>query len=142
VIALLTAWGMQHESSVYHRKKAPLEAIAGRITVVHTEATVFLETQADSSWDVVYFDPMFQTANPRSSAINSYRSLACHALFTAAVLTEALRVCAKRVVLKERWFSPLFAQLGADQKVKARYGPVAYGVWEKGKADDGEANLG
>ena len=142
VIALLTAWGLRHEAVAYHRKKAPLGTIAGRIRVIPAEALAFLEAQADGSWDVICFDPMFRTANPRSSAINSYRSLACHAPFTAAVLSEALRVCVKRVVLKERWFSPLFAQLGADKKVKARYGPVAYGIWEKGKAFDGEASLG
>ena len=139
VIALLTEWGLANEAPDYNRKKAPLETIARRIQVLAGEASGFLKTQPDNRWDVVYFDPMFQVAQQKSSGINSIRPLACYKPFIEGTLAEALRVCSKRVVLKERWFSPLFQQLGADRMIKTKYGPVAYGVWDKGAGEEGAA---
>ena len=133
MIAMIASWGLKNEAYTYHSGRRPVGPAASRIQVLEDEALHFLQTQADGSWDVVYFDPMFQSANPRSSAINSIRPLACYAPFGAEALEESLRVCAKRVVLKERWFSPLFADLGATKTVKTRNSPVAFGVWEKGK---------
>ena len=130
IIALLTGWGFAHETSGYDTRKTPFSVLAQRISVLHREALVFLETQPSGSWDVVYIDPMFRAANLRSSNMNALRALACHTPFSAALLMEAQRVCAKRVVLKERWFSPLFARYGAVREVRSKYGPVAYGIWE------------
>ncbi|MCL1848477.1 MAG: class I SAM-dependent methyltransferase [Clostridiales bacterium] len=131
IIALLTEWGLAHEAPGYDSRKRPIGALPGRIQVRNEEALAYLQAQPDCSWDVVYFDPMFRAANPRSSGINSLRPLADHSPFTQETLAEALRVCRKRVVLKERWFSPLFQQLGADHVVRSKYGPVVYGVWER-----------
>jgi len=131
IIALLTEWGLKHEASQYDSRKKPIAALAERIAVQAIEAVAYLKTQPDNSWDVVYFDPMFRAANMRSSGINSIRPLADHDPVGALALDEAFRVCKKRVLLKERWFSPLFQSLGADRVVKTKYGPVAYGIWEK-----------
>ena len=131
IIALLTDWGLTHEAAGYDSRKRPIAALAGRIRVQAEEALRYLRAQAEGTWDVVYFDPMFRAANMRSSGLNSIRPFADHTPFGQEVLTEALRVCSKRVVLKERWFSPLFQQLEADHTVRTKYGPVAYGIWEK-----------
>jgi hypothetical protein len=131
IIALVAGWGLGHEARKYERRKAPMAAVASRIDVQCKEAGEFLATQPDDTWDIVYFDPMFRTPRNQSDGINSLRPMACYEPFTDDVLAEARRVCRKRVVLKERWFSPLYERLGADLTVKTKYGPVAYGVWEK-----------
>ena len=130
-IALITEWGLKHEAPKLDRRKAPMKAVSGRITVLQEEAHAYLATQAENSWDVIYFDPMFKAPNEKSNGVNSLRPLASYEPFGVETLTEALRACRKRVVLKERWFSPLFQELGASRTMKTKYGPVAYGLWEK-----------
>jgi len=131
IVALITGWGLRHEAMNYDRRKAPVAVSAGRIDVLAEEAWPYLKELEDNCWDVVYFDPMFERPNVKSDGINSLRPLACYEPFTAEILAEAYRVCRKRVVLKERRFSPLFQTLGADRTVRTKYGPVAFGVWEK-----------
>ncbi len=131
IIAAITDWGLRRETPQFDSKKTPLVAIARRISVLSAEALDYLRGQEADSWDVVYFDPMFRAANHQSSGINNLRPLACYAPFDQEVLTEALRVSRRRVVLKERWFSPLFKKLEATRLEKTKYGPVAYGIWEK-----------
>jgi hypothetical protein len=131
VIAAITEWGLAHEAPRFDSKQAPLAALARRVRVLPAEALPYLRTQAAGSWDVVYFDPMFQAGKHNSPAINNLRPVACYDAFNGETLAEALRVCRRRVVLKERWFSPLFQRLGARRLEKTKYGPVAYGVWEK-----------
>ena len=131
VIALVAGWGIRNEAWRYNRRKAPMASAAGRIDVLNEEAGAYLQGQPDASWDVVYFDPMFRAPRNQSDGMNSLRPFACYEPFTAELLEDARRVCRKRVVLKERWFSPLFQKLGADFTMKTKYGPVAYGVWEK-----------
>jgi len=131
IIALLTDWGLKNEAPAFDSRKKPIAAIVNRIHALAEEAVTFLERQPDCSWDVVYFDPMFRAANMRSSGMNSIRPVADHTPFNRKALDEAFRVCGKRVVLKERWFSPLFQQMDADRTVKTKYSPVAYGIWEK-----------
>jgi hypothetical protein len=134
VIAAITEWGLRREAPRFDRKIISLTALARRIRVLPGHALAYLRSQAAASWDVVYFDPMFQAGNHNSAAINDLRPVACYDPFTPETLAEAWRVCHRRVVLKERWFSPLFKELGASRLEKTKYGPVAYGIWEK-KAD-------
>lgn len=131
IIALLSEWGLKYDAPGFQSKKTPVAEAAGRIRVLAEEALAFLRSQPEGAWDVIYFDPMFRAANMRSSGMNSIRPLANHEPFSASLLSESLRICTKRVVLKERWFSPLFQQLGAHHTVKTKYGPVAYGIWDK-----------
>ena len=131
IIALLTEYGLRVEAASFASGNKPMDAISSRITVHAGESLAFLRTQADASWELVYFDPMFRAVNPRASDMGSIRPLACDLPVDADLLAEAFRVCRKRVVLKERWFSPLFERLGADHVVRTKYGPVAFGIWEK-----------
>lgn len=131
VIAAITDWGLRRETSQFDSKKTPLTALSRRISVLAIEALDYLRMQETESWDVVYFDPMFRAANHQSAGINSLRPVACYAPFNQEMLTEAFRVCRRRVVLKERWFSPLFKKLEVTRLEKTKYGPVAYGIWEK-----------
>ena len=66
-------------------------------------------------FDVVYFDPMFKEPNRKSASINSFRDFADHRGLTKEILMEALRVCKKRVVIKERQGSNEFEKLGIEK---------------------------
>ena len=131
IIALLTEYGLKREAPGFDSRRRPIAAAAGRIRVVNARAADFLSAQADASWDIVYFDPMFKAANLKSSGMNALRPFADDAPFGRETLTEALRVCAKRVMLKERRFSPIFTRLEADRIIKTKYSPVSYGAWER-----------
>ncbi len=131
VIAAITQWGLGHQAGRFACRKAPVAQLASRISVLSTEALPYLREMSADSWDVVCFDPMFQASQTKSSAINCLRPMACYSPVDEEVLGEALRVCRRRVVMKERSFSKMFEKLGCPQVKRSKYGPVAYGVWEK-----------
>lgn len=131
-IAAVTEWGLLRRSARFNYKKAPVDRLAARIRVAQAAALDFLRGQPEGSWDLVYFDPMFQASQTRSSAMNSLRFLACYERVDQETIREALRVCRRRVVLKERVFSKMFAELGCPAVQGGKYSSIAYGVWEKG----------
>ena len=131
LLALLTEYGLGKEAAVYESAEKPMKAISSRIKVCCCEAGAFLKTQSNNSWDVVYLDPMFRNVKEHTTDMNLMRPLTWDEPIHPDLLQEAFRVCKKRVVIKERRYSPLFAQLQAQETVRTNYGPVAFGVWEK-----------
>lgn len=131
LISAITAWGLEYQSNRYDCKKVPLSQAAKRIKVRNCFAMDFLRLQPDNRWDLVFFDPMFKAAVQSSSGMNRIRPMATYEAFDETVLSEAYRVCRKAVVLKERVFSKLFAQLDCPKIQKSKYGPIAYGIWDK-----------
>ncbi len=102
------------------------------IKVINVSYEEYLTTQSNDSFDVVYFDPMFKKPNKKSSSINALRNFANHNSITKKTLLEALRVCKKRVVIKERQGENDFETLG----IKTYYGSeksgsIIYGIIEK-----------
>ncbi|WEG10854.1 class I SAM-dependent methyltransferase [Pullulanibacillus sp. KACC 23026] len=89
-----------------------------RITVVNCDHLSFLKKSEDRSVDVVYFDPMFETAIAASNGINSIRGQAIRSDLTKEVIEEAKRVARQRVVLKDHWKSLRFEKLGFIQHVR------------------------
>ncbi|WP_019119214.1 class I SAM-dependent methyltransferase [Brevibacillus massiliensis] len=83
-----------------------------RVEVVAADHYAFLRQQPDRSWDVVYFDPMFQVGVDASSGIAALRPLANQEPLAKQVVQEALRVARRRVVLKEGKTSEYFRQFG------------------------------
>ena len=101
-----------------------------RIEVEQRDHRVALATLDTGSFDVVYLDPMFRDPVHLSAQMRPWRLLADHRPLEAATLREARRVARRRVVIKERKNSPLFAQWGVDYTVGSRNSRVAYGVLE------------
>ncbi len=102
------------------------------IEVVNESYEDYLAKQNDNSFDIVYFDPMFKNPNKKSTTINSLRSFADHKGLTKEVLAEALRVCRKRVIIKERSGANDFHKLGIEKFIGGkRKGSIIYGVIEK-----------
>jgi len=133
VIAAITDWGLSYQSHNFRWKNLPMEELASRIEVKHYLALEYLKEQPDNSWDIVYFDPMFQAAVKTSAAMNSMRPVACYEKFNKITLDEAIRVCRKRVVLKERKNSELFDELNCPEVISSnnKHATIAYGVWQK-----------
>ena len=102
------------------------------IKVVNESYEDYILKQSDNSFDVVYFDPMFKEPNRKSASINSFRDFADHKGLTKEILMEALRVCKKRVVIKERQGSNDFEKLGIEKYYGGKKsGAIIYGVIEK-----------
>lgn len=106
--------------------------LGANIKVINESYEEFLSKQADNSFDVVYFDPMFKKPNKKSTAINAFREFADHRELTKETLKEALRVCNKRVVIKERQGLNDFEKLGIKKYYGSEsHGAIIYGVIEK-----------
>ena len=106
-VAFLTKTGLR-------KFPASSEALATsmhRIEVIQTEAIEFLLNQPDSSWDVVYIDPMFHAPIDESTNFKPLRQAGVHTTLTKKWVEEALRVCKRRVVVKERFDSAVFDNL-------------------------------
>ncbi|MDU1005109.1 MAG: class I SAM-dependent methyltransferase [Clostridium butyricum] len=118
--------------SSYKNNKGETPQYMKNIKVINVSYEEYLTTQSNDSFDVVYFDPMFKKPNKKSSSINALRNFANHNSITKKTLLEALRVCKKRVVIKERQGENDFETLG----IKTYYGSeksgsIIYGVIEK-----------
>ena len=108
LLATVVADGMAHGD---HRNPALVTAMR-RVTVRHATAEHVLATLPSQSWDVVYFDPMFDTPVEATTSLGLVRLLAATDLPTRATLTEARRVARRCVVVKDRATGTLLEQLG------------------------------
>lgn len=82
------------------------------VHVVQDNAIDYLKKQSDSSWDIVYIDPMFSDPINESSNFTPLRQVGAKNSLTEEWLEHALRVCRERVVIKDRFDSPIFEQFG------------------------------
>ena len=116
----------------YIKNNIEKENSMAHIEVINESYEDYLKRQADNSFDVVYFDPMFKKPNKKSTSINSFRAFADHRGVTKEILEEALRVCRRRVVIKERYDINDFDKLGIEKCYgSSRHGSIVYGIIEK-----------
>ncbi|WP_419881132.1 class I SAM-dependent methyltransferase [Peribacillus sp. B-H-3] len=83
-----------------------------RIEVKTAPHLKVLEALPDNSYDVVYFDPMFEVAIKESSGIQALAFFASRHGLTRETVWEAKRVARKRVVLKDHYKSSRFNEFG------------------------------
>lgn len=102
-----------------------------RIRVDCADYNHYLKCLPDKSVDVVYFDPMFRVPGKKSCAMEVLRPLANRSPLSPEALGDALRVAARRVVVKESRKSPEFSRLGIGIISGGKHSPVAYGIIEK-----------
>ena len=98
-----------------------------RIETVHQNHTDYLETLPDNSFDIVYFDPMFDEEISDSQSLRLITEVTHTELLSQKTIDEAKRVAAKKVVLKDHFRSSRFEQFGFDQQVR-KTSKVHYGV--------------
>lgn len=126
-LAYLTKWGLEH----YDGENKYLLKASKRITVINSNYKEYLEKAAEGSFEVVYFDPMFEHGLYKSSAINALRPLAVYDNLTKEDLVKALRVARNRVVVKQAANNTLLKELDAQYCIGRRSGSVTYGIWVK-----------
>lgn len=89
-----------------------------RIEVVQADHFDVLLSLPDDSYDVVYFDPMFEIPIEESNGIHVIRSVAHDGDLSERTFEEARRVARNRVVLKDHWQSDRFDRFGFKRLVR------------------------
>jgi 16S rRNA G966 N2-methylase RsmD len=105
-----------------------------RVEVQNSEYLSFLQSCEDNSFDVVYFDPMFEENIPESDGIKGLKHLALYTDVTEEIIEEAKRVARQRIVLKDHYKSERFARFGFDV-YKRKTAKFHFGVFELGEKD-------
>ena len=122
-LAFLIAQGLQS----YESRVLPLQTAMRSVSVCCTDHLTFLRQQADQSFDVVYFDPMFRKPLQDANVIDPLRVAVNAEALRLEAVQQAVRVARKRVILKETRYSPEFERLGFQLEHKFS-GKISYGV--------------
>ncbi|OZM57424.1 hypothetical protein CIB95_08170 [Lottiidibacillus patelloidae] len=107
-LAYLVANGLKQ----WETKIPSMDDAMKRINVINENYESYLPTLADNSFDVVYFDPMFDTSIIESDGIKGVKQLAIYETISENAIKQAKRVAKKRVVLKDHWQSTRFQHFG------------------------------
>lgn len=105
----------------------PLAEAANRIEVVNQDHREVLKRLPANSFDIVYFDPMFQETIPSSKGIAILRHWGWNQTLDPRLLLEAARVARKRVVVKVKRGSQEFNRLGLRQVIEGGR-RISYGI--------------
>ncbi|MRX55813.1 hypothetical protein GJU41_17765 [Bacillus idriensis] len=108
----LVAYLVEKGLSKWETGIAEFDKSMRRIQVVGMNHADYLRSLDTNSYDVVYFDPMFEEQIEESHGIEHLRSLSVQDPLSKEILKEAKRVAKKRVVLKNHWKSSSFEALG------------------------------
>ncbi len=127
LIAEITKDGL----SRWHQDELPyFDEALRRIEVVAASHIDYLMQLPAKSFDVVYFDPMFRLPIKDSVGISSLRDFANMEALSAKAVEEALRVCKRKVMMKERNDSTEFERLGF-RKIERPNSSITFGVIDK-----------
>lgn len=100
------------------------------IEVIHGRSYEFLKTLKEDSFDIVYFDPMFEEKILESDGIKGLSKFAIYEGLDEGTITDAIRVAKKRVVLKDHFRSSRFEEYDF-QVFKRKTAKFHFGVIEK-----------
>jgi 16S rRNA G966 N2-methylase RsmD len=123
-VAQVIGWGMK----LYQGNMPWLNQAINRVKVINCDHKVFLRQQTDQSYDIVYFDPMFNKPLWRSQPLSPLRKLANHDPLDKDTIQEACRVARKRVVLKTLLSGEEIERLGFQKIKGSKHNPIAYGI--------------
>jgi len=125
ILAALTAHGLAN----YEIRPEDLAAAMRRIEVRQANYHAVLSETPSASFDVVYFDPIFDQPLDGSAAMDLLRALADQHSVDAVALREAQRVARRAVVMKQRRGSNYWKQLPFPFEIVAGGGSrIEYGV--------------
>ncbi|GGE59142.1 class I SAM-dependent methyltransferase [Priestia taiwanensis] len=111
-----------------------VDAAMRRVQVRNSEYLSFLHSCEENSFDVVYFDPMFEENIQESDGIKGLKHLALYTDITEEVMGEAKRVAKQRIVLKDHYKSERFTRFGFDV-YKRKTAKFHFGVLELERYD-------
>jgi hypothetical protein len=125
-LAYIVKEGLQHWDSGIIEMNESMK----RIQIYHSYSYDFLKIQKDNSFDVVYFDPMFEEPVIESDGIKSLSRFAVHDDLNHLLINEALRVAKYRIVLKDHFRSERFEKYGFTA-IKRKSSKFHFGILEK-----------
>lgn len=120
------AYLVQEGLSSWDPGLAEMKSAMERVEVIQGYHLDYLQRCPNNSFDVVYFDPMFDESILESDGIKGIKAIAEYSVLSLEAITEAKRVARRRVVLKDHWKSPLFNRFGFHQ-VKRKTALFHYG---------------
>lgn len=85
----------------YFHKKGDINSAMRRVNIINSDYNQYLKQQETNSYDIVYFDPMFENTRNRAQGLDIVRNLACYSLPDLNILNEAKRVARKHVIIKD-----------------------------------------
>jgi 16S rRNA (guanine1516-N2)-methyltransferase len=103
---------VRHGMQIYKHRTKEVESAMRRVEVVSADSVRFLENEPDRSWDVIYFDPMFEKTVQKSQGIDGVRTLAWSGSTTRPQVQDALRVARRCVAMKDRAPGEKLRELG------------------------------
>lgn len=77
------------------------EGLKKRISIINSDYGSFLKKQSDKSFDIVYFDPMFDNTFRKANGLDIVRDLAEYRPLVLDDISEAKRVARRYVVIKD-----------------------------------------
>ncbi|TSB46486.1 class I SAM-dependent methyltransferase [Alkalicoccobacillus porphyridii] len=125
-IAYIVHQGLQEWQDAGEKVRSAMRSVE----VISGHHLNYLKLQADNSYDVVYFDPMFEAALDQSTGIQALKQYANYETLSSEAIEEATRVAKYRVVLKDHWQSTRFDEWGFHVE-KRRLAKFQYGIIEK-----------
>ena len=125
--ASLPLWFLTSRGILLFKNKFPeMMQDLQRIEIIHAEASAYLRTMPENSFDAVYFDPMFRRPVRKSSEMAPLRPLAFSEPLKPETVELALKV-APRVVIKERSVE-ILQEYGCTEFVGTKYSAVRFGI--------------
>ncbi|MGM7722017.1 class I SAM-dependent methyltransferase [Metabacillus sp. Hm71] len=106
-----------------------LDQAMKRIHVTISDHLSYLRECPEHSFDVIYFDPMFEETIEGSIGLLPLKSVANFSALRKEAIMEAKRVARRRIVLKDHWKSSRFQELGFTVQVR-KSAKFHYGVIE------------
>ncbi|AVX20637.1 MULTISPECIES: class I SAM-dependent methyltransferase [Carboxydocella] len=111
-----------------------LKPLTQRIEIINSSFHHFLNRTPGQSFDVIYFDPMFQITKSKSTGINILRLIGNPTPLMAADVQLALSKCRRQVVVKENLNSDFFKNFRPDQLIKTSSN-LGFGIYYSSKQE-------
>lgn len=124
LIYAVTSYGLTH----WPTNSRPMKQAMARIRPICCDYRQYLQCLAPDSYDLLYFDPMFERPVWQATDIAPLRRPANYAPLTQALLAMAQRVARRKVVVRHRVGT--LQQLHFDSVLGGKYSSLAYGVLE------------
>lgn len=126
LLQAVTSWGFSH----FVHKKDDVTAALRRISLRSGDYRDYLLSDKGPSYDVLYFDPMFQRPVEASCQFQPVRAIMEHGGLTRELIERALQKARRRVVIKERDFRQLCRDFPDATLYGGKYSRIGYAVLE------------
>jgi len=124
-------------SALKEEKNSEIAELIERIEIKNISLETYLETALESSFDIVYLDPMFDKPRKKSDGIDALREWARMEIPDEKTIKQALKAAKYRLVIKEPraslWWRKSKISLQGNL-TGHRYQSVRYRILEKEKA--------